>query len=148
MNIESISHVVLDIVDTKELHRKVMVMSGSYEINSEFEHGRKNEVIYCKVIPNSHFFSFQFNNDDISLMKTFSTKPLSEFSNHDPDEICIFSNISSQTLNDFQFSFYDPIEVCLEELVLKKFPLCSRFHVVDFVNRKLDLIILIFVYEV
>jgi hypothetical protein len=72
----------------KALHRKMMVMSGSHVINSKFEHGRKNEVIYCKVMSNSHFVSFQFNNDDISLKKTFSTKSLSEFSNHDPDSFC------------------------------------------------------------
>jgi hypothetical protein len=77
------SHVV---DDTEALHRKMMVMSGSYVINSELEHRRKNEVMCCKVMimSNSHFVSFQFN--DIYLKETFFVKPLSQFSNHDPDK--------------------------------------------------------------
>jgi hypothetical protein len=85
-----ISHVVLDIDDFKGLHRNMMVMKIYHAINSKFEHGRKNEVICCKVMSNSHFVSFQFNNDDISLKKTLSIKPLSESSNHNPDKFLFY----------------------------------------------------------
>jgi hypothetical protein len=55
---------------------------------------------------------------------------------------------SSQALNFFQFDFYDPIEAWLEESFLKRFPLYSRYHIIFFVNRNLDLILSIFEYEV
>jgi len=82
-------HVVLDIDNTKALHRKMMVISRSHVINSKFECGRENEVIYYMVMSNSHFVSFQFKNNDIYLKKTFLTKSLSQFTDPGPDKICI-----------------------------------------------------------
>jgi hypothetical protein len=87
---ENIFYALLGFDDIEIRHCKVMVMSGSLVINSKSEPIMKNETFHREVmvISNSHFVSFQSENDDISLKKTFSTKHNSKFSNYDHDEVC------------------------------------------------------------
>jgi hypothetical protein len=122
------------VIDNTEIfHHKRMLM---FELHRESQ----NEVIYYKLMSNTHYCPLLFNIDNIYLKKHSQFNPLFIFQITILSYLVVitilmrnllFSNEITQSLNTYQSYFYDPIYDWLEESFFKKFP-CHFFFICKF----------------